>query len=170
MGTIKKEYIDKKFAPNIDELVDPKTGEHFDLKKTNLISREATGNFSINSPFYVYLDTSKVSILIKNGIKQVDLALIVSLSSNLYLYNNIGYNICMEGDHPHTTKSISLLINNSPQATKNKLNNLIDLGLLYHGEIKEKKGWGKVYVLNPHLARKGKILKGYLKEIFNDIF
>jgi hypothetical protein len=170
MGTIKKEYKDKKFAPNINELVDPKTGEYFDLNKTNLISREATGNFSINSPSYVYFDTYKMSILIKNGIKQVDLALIASLSSNLYLYNNIGYNICMENDHPHTTKSISLLINNSPQATKNKLNNLIELGVLYHGEIKEKKSWGKVYVLNPHLARKGKILKGYLKEIFNDIF
>ena len=170
MGTIKKEYKDKKFAPNINELVDPKTGEYFELNKTNLISREATGNFSINSPSYVYFDTYKMSILIKNGIKQVDLALIASLSSNLYLYNNIGYNICMENDHPHTTKSISLLINNSPQATKNKLNNLIELGVLYHGEIKEKKSWGKVYVLNPHLARKGKILKGYLKEIFNDIF
>jgi len=76
----------------------------------------------------------------------------------------------MEGDHPHTTKSISLLINNSPQATKNKLNSLIELGILYHGEIKEKKSWGKVYILNPHLVRKGKILKGYLKEIFFDIF
>ncbi len=170
MGTIIKQYIDKKFAPNIDELVDPKTGLHFDLKKTNLISREATGNFSINSPCYVYLDTDKLSILIKNGIKQVDLALITSLSNNLYFYNNIGYNICMEGDHPHTTKSISILINISPQATKNKLNSLIELGLLYHGEIKEKKAWGKVYVLNPHLVRKGKILKGYLKVIFNDIF
>ena len=170
MGTIKKEYIDKKFAPNIDELHDLKTGEVFNLKKTNLISREATGNFSINSPSYVYLDTDKLSILIKNGVKQVDLALITSLSSNLYLYKNIGYNICMEGDHPHTTKSISLLINNSPQATKNKLNSLIELGLLYHGEIKEKKSWGKVYVLNPHLTRKGRILKGYLKVIFNDIF
>ena len=170
MGTIKREYIDKKFAPNIDELIDPITGEYFDLKKTNLISREETGNFSINSSSYVYFDTYKMSILIKNGIKQVDLALIASLSSNLYLYNNIGYNICMENEHPHTTKSISLLINNSPQATKIKLNSLIELGILYHGEIKEKKSWGKVYVLNPHLVRKGKILRGYLKEIFNDIF
>jgi predicted transcriptional regulator len=170
MGTIKKEYIDKKFASSINELVDPKTGEIFDLKKSNLIIRKETGNFSINSSSYVYLDTLKLSILIKNGIKQVDLALLITLSSNLHYYNNAGYNICMDDDNPHTTKSIGLLINNSPQATKNKLNNLIDLGLLYHGEIKEKKGWGKVYVVNPHLVRKGKSVKKYLGEIFNDIY
>ena len=169
MGTIKKEYKDKKFAANIDELVDPKTGEIFDLKEINLIIRKETGNFSINTPSYVYLDTYKLSILIKNGIKQVDLALLISLSINLHYYNNAGYNICMEDDHPHTTKSIGQLINNCPQATKNKLNSLIKLGLLYYGEIKEKKSWGKVYILNPHLIRKGKFLKKYLKEIFNDI-
>lgn len=170
MGTIKKEFKDRKIAPSINELVDPKTGEIFDLKNSNVIVRKETGNFSINSTSYVYLDTYKLSILINKGIKQVDLALLITLSSNLHYYNNAGYNICMKDDNPHTTKSIGQLINNSPQATKNKLNNLIGLGLLYHGEIKEKKGWGKVYVVNPHLIRKGKSVKKYLGEIFNDIF
>jgi hypothetical protein len=170
MGTIKKEYKDTKIAPNINELVDPETGETFDLKNSNVIIRTETGNFSINSSSYVYLDTYKLSILLKNGIKQVDLALLITLSSNLYYYNNAGYNICMDGDNPHTAKSIGLLINNREQPTRTKLKSLRDRGLLYQGKIKEKKGWGKVYVVNPHLVRKGKSIKKFLGEIFNDIY
>ena len=76
------------------------------------------------------------------------------------------------GTNPERAKFIDLKgkYTSKFDSFKNKLNSLIELGLLYHGEIKEKKSWGKVYVLNPHLTRKGRILKGYLKVIFNDIF
>ena len=162
MGAIKQRYKDTK----LKELFIPETGETIDAQALDLIRRTSTGEISINSKKFVYLDTDKLSILLANGIKQVDLALLITISSNML----IGYNICLEtDDKPHTTSSIAKLIDNTDQAVKIKLNRLIKLDVLYYGIMKENKKLGKVYIVNPHIIRKGIKLKGSLATIFDDI-
>jgi hypothetical protein len=148
------------------ELVDTTTGETIDISGTNVMVRTSTGEITISSKAFVYLDTDKLSILLANGIKQVDLALLMTISSNLL----IGSNICMNNDdNPHTTSSIAKLIINTDQAAKIKLNRLEKLGVIHYGILKENKNLGKVYIVNPHIIRKGVKLKGSLGSIFDDI-
>ena len=159
MGVVVKRYKDTK----LKELVDTETGEIIDTSELGLIQRASTGEISISSKTYAYLDTNVLSNLIKIGIKQVDLALLVTLSSNLL----IGCNVCMKDENdPHTTSSIAKLIGNSDQAVKIKLNRLIKLKALHYGILKENKRLGKVYIINPHIIRKGLKFKASLGIIF----
>lgn len=164
MGEIKRLYKDKKVKASA--FVDTETGEVIEMKDSTLMQRVTTGEISINSKEYVNLDTEILRIILnKKKIKQVDLALIVSLSQNLLLNNNI----CMiDDDNPHKTSTIAEVAGCTEQAVKLKLNRLIDLGLVYYGVIHSKKRLGKVYVINPHFIRKGKKMAGYLTELFDN--
>lgn len=167
MGFIKKQYRDKKIEVSSETIADTLTGEIYEVgNSSTLFARTLTGNIIISSKNYVYLDTDKLLILIQNGIKQVDLAILISLAGNLL----IKYNICMMDDkNPHKTSSIAKLTDSTEQSVKIKLNRLVKSGLLYHGTIKEKKGFGKVYIINPHLLRKGKEQSSTLSSLFDDI-
>ena len=165
MGKITHLYKDTKISISNNEIVDPNSGELFDISNASLMKRTKTGEIAINYQEYFYLDTTKLNLLIKNKIKQVDLALLISISILT------DHNICMsKEDTPHSAATIGLLINNSKQAIKKKLNRLEDSGLLYHGYIRQRRRYGKVYVVNPHLIKKGHKHGAFLAELFNDIF
>ena len=167
MGAVTKLYKDKKIQIHSDSIVDTDTAEIIDIEKSSsLFSRKFTGDISITSKNYVYLDTDKVTILLKKGIKQVDLALLISLTSNLLAK----YNICMLDDKSvHKASTIAILTESTQQSVKVKLNRLENLGLLFHGTLKDKKSLGKVYVINPHLLRKGTRQSGTIGVLFDDI-
>jgi hypothetical protein len=162
MGTIKQRYKDTKAK----EIIDYETGEVIDISHTGLIERKSTDDISISSKAYVYLDTDQLFTLLANDIKQVELALLISISNNLM----IGSNICMINDgKPHTTESIAKLIGTTPQSVKLKLNSLEKIGVIHHGIMKENKRLGKVYIVNPHIIRKGHKMKQSLGTIFDEI-
>jgi hypothetical protein len=162
MGTIKQRYKDTKAK----EIVDYETGEIIDVSHTGLIERKSTNDISISSKAYVYLDTDQLFTLLANGITQVELALLVTVSNNLM----IGSNICMiNDDKPHTADSIAKLIGTTRQSVKLKLKNLDKIGVIYHGIMKENKRLGKVYIVNPHIIRKGHKMKQSLGTIFDEI-
>jgi predicted transcriptional regulator len=162
MGTIKQRYKDSKAK----EIIDYETGEVIDISYTGLIERKSTDEISINSKAYVYLDTEQLFTLLANGIKQVELALLISISNNLM----IGSNICMINDEkPHTTESIAKLIGTTTQSVKLKLNSLVKIGVIHHGIMKENKRLGKVYIVNPHIIRKGHKMKQSLGTVFDEI-
>jgi hypothetical protein len=166
MGSVKHRYRDSKIALKSNKIADVETGEIFEIGDANLMKRINIGEIRINSKAYVYLDTDMLMYLIKQDIRQVDLALLVTLSSNLLT----GCNICMQNDDdPHTTLTIAEMTGNKRQAVKTKLNRLIDLGLLHYGVLKEKKKLGKVYIVNPHFIRKGLKFRPSLAVIFQDI-
>jgi hypothetical protein len=162
MSQVKNLYKDTK----VKEITDYETGEIINTSELGLFTRTSTGEISINSKAFVYFDTEKLNYLLAKKIKQVDLALFITLSSNLL----IGSNICMKNnDEPHNTDSIAKLIDATPQSVKRKLNSLEKLGLLYYGIMKENKRLGKVYILNPFIIRKGVKLKASLTSLFYDI-
>lgn len=166
MGAIKQRYKDTKMNTANKVFADSETGEIIDTSGFNLMKRTSTGEISIDSKAFVYLDTDKLLTLLANDIKQVELALLITISGNLLL----GSNICMKNDdNPHTTESIAKLIGTTPQSVKIKLNRLKQLGVLHYGIMKENKRLGKVYIVNPHIIRKGRKLKGSLATLFNDI-
>lgn len=166
MGAVKNRYKDSKLNTTNKMLVDSTTGEIVEIGNINVMARKSTGEISISSKTFVYLDTDKLSILLDNGIKQVELALLMTISSNLLL----GSNICMKNDdNPHTASSIGKLIGTTSQSVKLKLHRLEELGVLHYGIMRENKRLGKVYIVNPHIIRKGLKLKGSLATIFDDI-
>ena len=82
----------------------------------------------------------------------------------------MGCNICLdENEEPLTAKKIGQLINNSEQATKKKLNVLVNSGLLYYGKITRSEFKSRVYVVNPHIIKRGVYFENYLSSLFNDI-
>ena len=162
MGTIKQRYKDTKAK----EIIDYETGEIIDLSHTGLIERKSTNEITISSKAYVYFDTDQLFTLLDNGIKQVELALLITISSNLM----IGSNICMINDSkPHTTESIAKLIGTTPQSVKLKLNSLQKIGVINYGVMKEDKRLGKVYIINPHIIRKGHKMRQSLGIMFGEI-
>jgi len=162
MGTIKQRYKDTKAK----EIIDYETGEIIDVSHTGLIERRSTDDITISSKAYVVLDTDQLFTLLDNGVKQVELALLISISSNLM----IGSNICMINDaKPHTTESIAKLIGTTPQSVKLKLNSLQKIGVIHYGIMKENKRLGKVYIVNPHIIRKGHKMKQSLGTTFDEI-
>lgn len=162
MGTVKQRYKDTKAK----EIIDPDTGEIIDVSFAGLIERKNTNDITFNSKAFVYLDTDQLFILLANGITQVELALLVTISNNLML----GSNICMiNDDKPHTADSIAKMIGTSRQSVKLKLKSLQKIGAIYHGIMKENKRLGKVYIVNPHIIRKGHKMKQSLRTTFDEI-
>jgi hypothetical protein len=156
-------YKDTRVPIEGREIIDMSNGEIIPVGNSTLFKRTSTREITINSKEYVYIDTRNLSILLSKGIKQVDLALLFSLSNNLL----INYNICLDNTgEPLNTASIAKLINNTTQSVKRKLKRLINQGLLYYGTQNR---YGKVYIINPYIIRKGRKLNGGLSELFDDI-
>jgi hypothetical protein len=166
MGEVKIKQRNIKINTRNTQLYNTETGLLTEIKNADLYKRITTNEVSINYEEYVYLDTLKLKILLAKGIKPVDLALLVTLSCNLL--NR--YCVCMENEEePHTTKSIAKLAGGTVQSVKTKLNRLISEGVLAYTISKSNEKWGKVYIMNPHIIRKGVILSKSICEIFDDI-
>ena len=166
MGKIIDVYKNKRIQLSSNEVSDINTGEIFKLSKDSINEGIKTGEIMIDYKNYFTLDMESLNILLGNKIKQVELALLISIANNLML----GFNICLDSeDNPHTTESISFLVGNTVQATKKKLNSLILSGLLFYGILPKKKRLGKVYIINPHVLKKGKKLDKNIAPLFNDV-
>ena len=50
-----------------------------------------------------------------------------------------------------------------------EINRLIKLGVVYKGPFYKAYRYGNVYVINPHIIKKGKYLNKNLASLFNDI-
>jgi response regulator of citrate/malate metabolism len=111
-------------------LVDSQTGEIVNVRNASIIKREEVEKIQFNSTFYNYIDTHSLKNVLNNNLKQVDLALLLTMSSNLLM----NYNICLDGkDNPLTADSIAQTTGQSRQSTKRKINSLISHGLLFYG-------------------------------------
>lgn len=162
MGRVKQVYKDTK----VKEIINTETGEITDVSDMGLLQRKSADYNSYHSNLYFYLDTEQLYKLLANGIKQVELALLITISSNLKMKTNI----CMINDEkPHTTESIAKLIGTTPQSVKRNLKSLEKLGVLYYGIMKEDKRLGKVYIVNPHIIRRGHKMKQSLGTTFDEI-
>lgn len=162
MKRVKQGYKDTK----VKEIVNFDTGEIMDVSHMGLLQRESADYITYNSTQYFYLDTEQLYKLLSNGIKQVELALLITISSDLMMKTNI----CMINDEkPHTAESIAKLIGTTRQSVKRNLKSLEELGVLHYGIMKENKRLGKVYIINPHIIRKGNKMKLSLRTIFDEI-
>ena len=162
MGRVKQVYKDTK----VREIVNIETGEIIDVSDLGYIQRNKADYNEYSSKLYFNVDTDQLFKLMANGIKQVELALLISISSNLMIKTNV----CMINDEkPHTTESIAKLIGTTTQSVKRNLKSLQKLGVLHYGILKENKMLGKVYIVNPHIIRKGRKMKQSLGTIFDEI-
>lgn len=142
------------------------TGELNEFADLTMLRQEATNEVEYRYSTFVVLNTLRLMNLLKDGIKQCDLALITSISLNM----RYGYNICMmDGEIPHDTKSIAELINEKEQSVRRKLKRLINLGVIAHQKMPWLQNLGKVYIVNPLYIKIGKHHSDALPGIFSQI-
>lgn len=166
MGEVKTKYKRTRIDTKNKQIVDIVTGELTEFKNESLYTTKPTNQATIDYKNYVYLDTDKLSVLLSKGIKQVELGLLITLSSKI----QNRYCVCLKNeDQPHTTKSIAHLIGESPQSVKSKLNKLIEIGVLVYTQSIGNQSWGKVYIMNPHFIKKGINFSKSVCELFNDL-
>jgi len=164
MAKIRPELKYNKLSPDI-ELTNKNTGE-IHAQQGNILVSKLTGKIKVDYKEYAYIDLESLRHILSKGITQVELALLITLSSNLLQDENI----CMQNNgEPHTTLSIAKLINNTHQATKKKINKLIKRDLLNYSIAKVKLRSQKVYRINPHFLKKGVYLNSLLAPLFNPI-
>jgi hypothetical protein len=164
MSDVINRYVEKKLPRNL-KVVDKFSGEDKAVEGS-LIVRTSNGKINVPYKKYVYLNLESLNYAISNGIKQVELGLILSLCNNLMTNENI----CMqENGEPHNTKSIAKLIGQEVQPTRTKLKELIEKGLLNHSRTRVDLKLIKVYRINPHLIKKGLELNQQLAELFNKV-
>jgi len=166
MGIIKTEYKYTQLNITGNEIIDRETGEAFDISNAVILKKTETGKISIHYASFIYLNIEKLRGLLEKKIKQIDLALLVSMSCNLEEKVNISLK---DDDTPHTAASIGKLVRLSEQSTKLKLNSLLKKDLLHYGVLRKKTDLGKVYVVNPHLIKTKKSFDSFIGVLFNDI-
>jgi hypothetical protein len=165
MGKITPQYNTEQLHLNSKELVAISTGEVINIENSNIFKSTITNKVVIKYSNFVFLDTNQIFILLEKGLKHEELALIVILSSQIEIESNI----CIQDSQiPHTTASIAKYINCSHQSAKRKLNKLIKIGAMYYGPINRKSK--KLYVINPHIIKKGKTTRNDIVAKFNSIY
>jgi hypothetical protein len=165
MGRIIPQYNTEQLNLNSKELVATSTGEVVNIENANIFKSTITNKVAINYSSFVFLDTNQIILLLEKGLKHEELALLVILSNQIQMESNI---CIQDSEIPHTTSSIAKYINSSQQAAKRKLNKLITIGAIYYGPINRNSK--KVYVINPHIIKKGKTIKQNIVAIFHEIY
>lgn len=124
-----------------------------------------TKKMKAESKSYFTIDSDRLNTLVANGIKEVDLGLLLILASNI----EFSTNRCMdENNTPFTIRALSQLLNQSEHTVGRKLKRLISLNLV--ARTKHSKALKRSYFyVNPYLMRRGKDLADFLQQEFQDI-
>ena len=150
-----------------EDLVSVDTGEIYEKHKSGLIQLRDTKKVKVSFDSYILVDDKAMNRLFEKGVSHVEIALLFALSTNLEL----GTGVCRDqNDMPYTSKSFAKsVLKQSVQAARKKLKSLEQLGLLYYGKVPAYKIKTKVYVINPHLIRRGTKYSNVISSLFNQI-
>jgi predicted transcriptional regulator len=163
---MKRKYQTVDYPPDKFGIIEYSTGEVTNFKNGKLTYVKPTNQVSMNYNNYLLIDTDILKRLQKNGITDVEMGLLVLMSSNLAFNTNVAMNV--EGK-PHTASSIAEMIGQTQQAVLRKLKKLEERGIIKKTYIPGHKEQGKVYAINPYVMRRGKNFAEFLDKIFFDI-
>ena len=145
------------------EIMIPETGEIISTSDGALLKLSQNGLAKVSYKHYNYIDTDTIPLLLRKGLTQTELGFLQVISSNLLMK----YNICLQADDsPHTSDTIAELCQESVQSVNRKIRKLINHNILYKGEMNRYK---KVYVVNPHILKKGVDFSIDLLPLFDEI-
>jgi DNA-binding MarR family transcriptional regulator len=165
MEKITKVYKEDRIMLKNTETHDTTTGVVIDLGSAYVYRLSDTKLVKYDCDHYVYLNTNRLSELIKYGMDLSEIGLLMAISIRLKPI----LNVCLQiDDKPHTTRSISELIGYSSDRTKKKLDKLIELGIIGYQRIKGHEDLRKVYHVNPHYVRIGYNYSEEIPVLFND--
>lgn len=150
-----------------EDLVSLATGEIYDQETTAIIQLTDTFEVKLSYDSYIMVDDVALNHLFQQGVPHVEIALLFALSTNL----EIGTGVCRDqNDMPYTTKSLAeRVLKQSVQAARKKLKSLEQLGLLYYGKVPTSRIKTKVYIVNPHLIRRGTKYSNVIPSLFNPV-
>ena len=161
---MKSKIITRELKPELYEITNKETGEIITFGNQNKVfATKLTGEVEYSSTDYSYFDNGKCIELFNKGIKYNELGVLIIMSLQI----SRRYNVCMyDAKTPFTTKTLSEILKITPQATRNIIRRLIELKIIAHVFLNDRKDLGKVYVVDPQLIRKGKLFSGNLKQLF----
>ena len=150
-----------------EDLVSVATGEIYEKHKSGIIQLRDTKKVKVSFDSYIMVDDKALNRLFEKGVSHVEIALLFALSTNL----EIGTGVCRDqNDVPYTTKTLAeRVLKQSVQAARKKLKSLEQLGLLYYGKVPASKKKAKVYIVNPHLIRRGTKYSNVIPSLFNPV-
>jgi hypothetical protein len=141
------------------------TGERVDFTNEYIYRDVDMKQVIYDCDHFVYVNTERISSLIKNGMDLSEIGLLMVISIRLKPV----LNVCMQyDDKPHTTNSISKIIGYSQDRTKKKLDKLLESGVIGHQKIQGHENLGKVYYINPHYVRFGYKYSDIIPPLFYD--
>ena len=164
---MKKEVVKTKRTNASGSYVNQATGEVLSFKEGDYVTTSTPTSMDVySSKIYNYIELETLKRIQTLDLKAQELGLILILVTSLEFKTNI----CLkEEGTPFSTKTIASRLGYSQQYVKALLNNLIKTGVLYKGKIKESKYPSKdVYILNPHLIRRGKNFYKSIGKNFTD--
>jgi|TARA_B110000967_G_C18681394_1_gene458234 hypothetical protein len=146
-------------------ILDKSTGELFEPNNSNLYTAADDDGLIFNSKRYFIFDDDRLKCMLSSGIDSNTLGAFIILTQNL----KMNYNICMNSDkQPFNAKRLSKEIKKSTQQSRYYIRKLIKHKIIRECILKSRKDLKKVLVLNPFLARKGKLMDDSLRGLFDD--
>lgn len=166
MGSIKRKTKTVKVSFKNIDTINTVTGELNEFADFTMLRQENTNKVVYTYESFVFLNTFRLISLLNDGLKQCDLALLITISTNL----RYEYNICMkDGEKPHDATSIAELVKESVQSVRRKLKRLIKLGIIAHQKMPWLHNMGKVYIIDPIYIKIGADQSDALPGIFSQI-
>lgn len=146
-------------------IIEKATGEIFEPENANLLLAKEAPGLTINSNHYFTFDEDRLRCVLSNGIDNNALGALFVLTQNILKK----YNVCLNSDGaPFNAKLLADEIQKSQQRAREYIRELIAQNILYEGRIEKKKELKKVLIVNPYLARKGRLIDDSLRGLFDD--
>lgn len=162
------EYHSKQSKLHADEYINAKTGETLDSEMKNdgaAYTKEPTGKFSIKSDNYVSFDSGAIEYLL-NALNKPDVSRVFYMSKMLHGECSVLY---QKNNRPHTSETLYTVLDMSHDEFYKMVKRLIKAGVLAYCVCAPSGYIEKVYMLNPYIARKKRVLSCEILTFFSDV-
>ncbi len=166
MNTTSKRIVSSTIIP--DDYVNKDTGEMLNSQikdKVHITLKQDTNQFIINSDEYVVFDADAIYYL-SAYLSSTDRGRIMSIANMVKGDCSV---ICNGNNHPHTTESLSKVLDLSTSKFYSFVNKMKNRNILAYCICSPSGYTQKIYMLNPYIARKRKSINCELRHFFRDV-
>ncbi len=166
MNTTKKRKITEAIDPN--KYANPETGETLSSELNNNVSisvKKNTNQFIINSDEYVVFDSAAI-LYLTNALSSTERGKIVTIANMVKGDCSV---ICQNNNHPHTPETLSVTLDMNLNKFYEFVRKMVKKGIIAYCMCAPSGYLQKIYMLNPYVARKRKVINCELNTFFRDV-
>ena len=161
-------YHRKRSKLHPEDYVNKHTGETLESElgdNGTAFATEATNTFNINSRDFVSFDTKAFHYLM-SVLNKPDVSRVFHMSTMVHGDCAVLYHT---NNHPHTSETLYTVLDMSHDEFYKMVQRLVDANILAYCICAPIQRRQKVYMLNPYIARKKKVLSCELQTFFSDV-